>query len=1082
MPSFRSPKLRSPDSGNGLKNKELHRLLNLSNGNFILGNKNAKKESTSFMNDKNGSPANEDDLVTSSVSQLLASSRDKRRSRRSDRSKNSSENESMMSTSSSITSELMDKRGRDILKKTKNRRSGRSKSSVRSSSSSKNSRSRRSRSNSVEKQDVNIAAAQSLGLRRSSSLTNMSLSGQSVYSSAGRSRRSKSALKARKDRHEGGSPEGGKSALSSQLSMISNLEEFSELDATVLSASEGNDRIKYSRRSSKSSRSSSRQKGSRTSRSHRRRINSSGSVYSTDSKSVQDILSELKSTASAPTYIRHSSTGRSGRSGRKMKQSSVDQSETLLELLRQSRDVLKEASDFRVSREQAQSSAPPSSPTSTSISSSTTKSTTKLRKPALLGRSKSDTPSRSKDSISTTYSPDLDTKPSDLISRAEHSFLDDLVKSVDPTDISREVSKPIPSSPKNYVKNRVSSFDKNKNSQKSATFDQFSTLDWDDDDFNSSKEATNHVDINSFGNEPSFSTSFCDSTMSENSEMKNHMESPESEVTTNDYEHKIQTVKTRLFPISSKEKESDGIGINPAMDESTDKNIDSFESFSTVFDPWPDEMIEKKNTEALNTSDPLSLESSFGDGWNSSQDLISDSFHPFTDEQSPDPDKTFMTHEDSRNVSVLSYSKGESMIDFFGDMNLEDFTDELKPMNKKKVEAPESKSHDFMRGSHVPVKSQPTDEESDDGSFQPMFALENVTAEACDFESHTTSKCDEDFDLQMSPTDEYENEFDVYQGERQSNNNKNCELPFSQSSQVKSTFGKVSSIKTTELIKKDRIISSESHGKSSNNNGGKKNPRRGPRMVQFADAVTSKEIPSRADQVEFELSFSADWDEPSNGDFETNDSKVEEKANFMMGFLSEFPNNSFDAWESTDNIDFDGNFKNKDDELDEFEGGKRLSFGSCSQENTEESLLQKDSSFDPFETSEEVDFPIEPNQNTFFAEFDESNNFDDPPPKREKQSTSKFFEEKVVFEESFGSTNFFDNTRNAPRKFRQNAVEWDSQDDRVTSFDPWFDDWGKKTDSSGRDSINAAVSITEFSTGTTESPSSVIQQERIFVK
>lgn len=432
----------------------------------------------------------------------------------------------------------------------------------------------------------------------------------------------------------------GFSRSESQVSMISNLE---ELDQAVHSATEkanGQHRSgstgggKYSRRSS------STPKGrlgrfvgegsgiSRTSRVKQKKksSNCSLSVGSNDSKislgmmSTDDILSELRSTTSSNSlgpskqkyHYSSKSVGRgssrSVRSGSRSVNSNIESRMSLKEVLRQSRDVLKEASDFRNQQlKQLASELTPSS----NISIKGTENDISSIVSGLSRGSRSQF-SRSK-SCGNVESGTNGSRTDDIIVNAEHHFLDSLA-----TSFGGDIVKPSSPAPSHIHSISVES-------SKSVP----STLVYDE----SQKQSSNVI-------HPSIA----------------HTNNSVSGASSNS---------------------------NKNQDDSKLKSKDQHNSDATtiskkIFDPWS--VSDKSNLKKDNGNisdglmDPFGINTSFGAtsnaDWSSVKDIASDTFDPFFDGEVTG-NTTMMDISidgvDTKNTTVLSYSKGESMDDFFGD-------------------------------------------------------------------------------------------------------------------------------------------------------------------------------------------------------------------------------------------------------------------------------------------------------------------------------------------------------------------------------------------------------------------------------
>lgn len=980
MPSRDTARSSSP--GNALKSKELNRLLKLSNGAFTLGNNNANKDSSRGNSENRPHTSNENKTILSSVSKLLSSSRPKSKSRSR---KHSVDNDSMVSGQSSFTGrssqhttsrntdDIIERRGR---KHSSNRKSSISSSKLRSRASDNNATPRKSRhssrsksrarnssaasvsdsitmitAESLENVDVNIATAKSLILKRS---MNGSVSGKSIQSNSGRNR-SRSGMKSRKSRHQhdDSSSVGANSVLSDQLSMISNLEELSALDATVISASESHERTRYSRRSASSSRAHSRSKGGRSefskSRSRRHKKSSTGSVTgsvcTSESMSVKEILNELRSTATS-SISASSSYQTSSRSGGRSRSAAknAETSQTLNELLRQSRDVLKEASDFRALQSQPMA-----------ISS-------QLEKPTSIGRSKSDMhSSNDANSLpkpkSTMVRSKSHSSVRDAINQAEHSFLDSLVESFNHGDDFQRTG-PSHLEAKNSSNVRGNSGEE-ENKEGMEWSDQTNT------DFFS-----DNFDASSFNNNDPFGTSFGGDSKERKRTSQNNKNDNET--------------KDRSFEGSASGKDS--------------KLSDFENSFTTSFDPWSGEIPSKPTSELTdkmegmtinnnNSNDPFVIDTSFGtsDGWSSLQNTSTDVFDPFLDE-TPNQDETFNTHEgeeDARNLTVLSYSRGEDMNDFFGDMNLDGFL----------------------------IDAKPTDEDDNDANHDE--AVHSSLGEA------PKQASQDEISVRSGAEESEESDVEIKQ---------NISVPFDES------------FERSEM-KEDHVQTK--------------------RSVHFSVPDETEFIPEdeppriKSTKVEFDDTFKSSFPEEigSTPFDKRNKFEVEEKAKFMMGFLSDFPSSSFDAWDSTDIVPFDNESNTLVDEPSAFGYGKKLSFGSIAEEEQ-----------DSFETENREVQVSKTAKHSFFT-----NNGND-------QNTSDFFSNQYTFDESFSTNQQFGSSS------MTNTTSKSKMKTAITStFDPWGDDWEPFDNTSSKRS-SAVGSCAEFSTDTTESPTSVINEKRIFIK
>eukprot|EP00594_Rhizosolenia_setigera_P015114 CAMPEP_0178972498 /NCGR_PEP_ID=MMETSP0789-20121207/21055_1 /TAXON_ID=3005 /ORGANISM="Rhizosolenia setigera, Strain CCMP 1694" /LENGTH=704 /DNA_ID=CAMNT_0020659969 /DNA_START=583 /DNA_END=2697 /DNA_ORIENTATION=- len=151
-------------------------------------------------------------------------------------------------------------------------------------------------------------------------------------------------------------------------------------------------------------------------------------------------------------------------------------------------------------------------------------------------------------------------------------------------------------------------------------------------------------------------------------------------------------------------------------------------SFTESFDPWQSDFgsnhknVEKDNSielDAVNKSQESFFSDTMNDtSWNS-MDMSGDfTFNPFLDTsaaaEDDDVNETFMSRrstEDVQNTTVLSYSRGESMEDFFGDFMTTSEKEEKKPQKSnnadQKVSSDDAFSGSFFSGFKTVVSDEP---------------------------------------------------------------------------------------------------------------------------------------------------------------------------------------------------------------------------------------------------------------------------------------------------------------------------------------------------------------------------------------
>ena len=1080
-----------------LRSKELQRLIQISNGSFVPGNKDSDIH-TKSTEDKN--------LVTSSVSKKLLAYKTKRRLRRTESKKSQVDNNSSIKPEGSQNNagkkdsdDVIENRGR--LAGSSSRQSRRSKSRMRSGRSDRSvtSRSRnqsRSKSRvrggssvvsnadsislkakSLDDFDVNIAAAKSLVLRRSVSGSQASTSGKSIHSAGGRTT---SGLRARKS--DDCSSIGGDSVLSNQLSMISNLEELSELDATVMSAGEGtgnertgNERPKYSRRSVSSSRSHSRTKGGRSDfskRHSRRRKKSSngsisGSIYTTESFSANEILNELQSTTSKPS---------------RSISSSIETSDALKDLLRKSREVLKEASESRRMRSRSLAGSRMS-----------------------VGSRKSDTLTSQSQSISIASSSLQSTKvllhdqlessneKTDIISKAEHSYLDSLAESFQKSGnfgnskIEESPSTEFPHETKQNTRTGSDSLLKNVESKETSppkkTNENTTKLKF---DFKASSSLENiawpgsskdffteNFDANDFNDSNPFSFTTYDSEESarfpkESVSTKSNEKSIDSIVqpiehnignrdVNSDIDGDSSTVVDSPSTVQSLTSKSSEIHSNEDENKDSIKNpITTFESSQT---PWPDISCVKMDTENdLDNSDsmlhddnnPFKLDNSFGfdDGWNSVKDVSTDAFNPFFDVEA-DQNDTFFTNdgEDSRNVTVLSYSKGESMEDFFNDLNINDYNVEITPDRKAEEHSKEENENKFNNDLEKEVATQKTKPSLDTSAE----SLSHTEDEECNDISYNS---DEIVTEQVvTDDDSEENSVEIME------KSPSLSIPFDES------YGF------------PNIISAADNIRLNTTNFAKINKSK-PNFFkqQFDDDSNLDNFDIQPDKT-FNDTFG---NNAANGGI--NNFEMNEKTNFMMGFVSDFPSTNDDTWDNT----YDDTYSSLNEAPIAMKTRKEDPFIMKGDDELFNAKLEGKVLFDPFaiDTNKE-------GKDEFLQPTDRDDNFFSIA-NQDKTRNNDFFTDQDGFSESFGNVNYFkktNKTQSYPSEMKSEGTRWNMNKNFAESFQTW-DEWETVDENDSqfgqKESRNvgrnvAGSSLTKFSTDTDYSPSSIIPHDRIFI-